>query len=353
MPDSSTEPTPQPTTDNNRQQSLPIHPGRLPAAIQAALTRARRLEWITLGLRLSVLFALFFSLGQSQALHAIWLKNLWSLWPPIAFLLACRIEHRPATPRFPYGFHRAGTIAFLSSSLALTAMGGYLLTSGLQALIAAHHPDLGPIWGRQSGYWDGWLIIATLAYSIAVPTLLGRFRRPLAARIHDKGLFADATMGRMDWLSGGTAIIGVLGVGLDLWWADFVATLIIGGLIAGYGIRHLHTAICDLIDEVPRQIGSHRLDPLGENIRQYLISLPWVREARVRLREEGRLLAGVALIRPLSGDVDVTRLDAARAHIESMDWRLLDCQLVPVGEHSIARYRHGEGNTCQPLDGAS
>lgn len=347
MPAPSADCAPQPTA---HVTSHPRRPGHLPASIQAALSRARRLEWITLGLRLSVLFALFLSLGQSQALHAIWLKNLWSLWPPAAFLLVCRIERRPSTPRFPYGFHRAATIAFLSSGLALTCMGGYLLYNGLQALVAARHPDLDLIWARQSWHWEGWPIIVALAYSIVVPTVLGRLRRPLAARIHDKGLFADATMGRMDWLSGGTAIIGVLGVGLDLWWADFIATLIIGAHIAWYGGRHLHTAICDLIDEVPRQIGSHRLDPLGENIRQYLMSLPWVSEVRVRLREEGRLLTGVALIRPINDDIHITRLDAARAHIESMDWRLLDCQLVALGEQSIARYRHNDRHAQQSMD---
>lgn len=327
------------TARATRQESQPRPPGYLPAPIQAALTRARRLEWITLGLRLSVLGALFLVLGQSQALHAIWLKNLWSLWPPAAFLLACRVERRTPTPRFPYGFHRAGTIAFLSSGIALTCMGIYLLFNGLQTLVEDHHPGLGPIWAQNGWHWQGWAVIAALAYSVAVPTVLGRFRRPLAAKIHDKGLFADATMGRMDWLSGGIAIIGVLGIGLDLWWADFVAALVIGAHIAWHGGRHLQTAICDLIDEVPRQIGSHQLDPLGEDIHQYLTSLSWVSDVRVRLREEGRLLTGVALIRPVNDEVPMTRLDDARVHIESMDWRLLDFQLVPLGEQSIARYR--------------
>lgn len=293
-----------------------------------------------MGLRLSVVVLLGLVLGTSQALHAIWLKSLWSLWPPAAFLLAYRIEQKPPTPRFPFGFYRAGSISFLSASLALVCMGGYLLFAGARALIETHHPSLAPIWAHHGWHWRGWPVIAALLYSMAVPTVLGRFRQGLAATIHDKGLFADATMGRMSWVAGGAAVVGVLGIGLDLWWADFVATLFIGLYVSWYGMRHLYTAVCDLIDEIPRRIGSHQLDPLGGQIRQYLRSLPWVSDVRVRLREEGRLLTGVALIYPTDEDELLARLDAARLHIESLDWRLLDFQLVPVGEQTITRYRH-------------
>lgn len=320
-------------------RSQPRRPGQLPDDKQQDLARAKRQEWGTLALRLTVVAALYAALDSSQALHAVWLKTLWSLLPPAAFLTASRIEAWPPTARFPYGFYRAGSIAFLTSALALTCMGGYLIFAGARSLIEHHHPSLqtidavgGPL------HWAGWWIILALAYSVAVPWIIGRRREQLAIALHDKGLHADASMGRVNWLAGSAAIVGVLGIGLGVWWLDFVAALVIGVDVISHGLRHLHTAICDLIDEIPRRIGSHQLDPLGAEIRDYLDQCTWVRDVRVRLREEGRLLTGIALVCPHERIASLDDFEAAREAIEAMDWRLLDFQLVPVAHTSFERY---------------
>ncbi|GAB3681597.1 cation transporter [Salinisphaera aquimarina] len=318
--------------------AAPRNPGRLPPDKQRELGQARRVEWLTLGLRLSVVVALYAALGSTEALTAIWLKNLWALLPPVAFLVACHVEKRDPNPRFPYGFYRVGSIAFLSAALALTCMGLYLLYAAASGLLHGRHPTLATL--AQTGPlldWPGWPIIAALAYSIAVPFVAGRSRQSLAVALHDKGLYADATMGRANWLAGSAAVIGVLGVGLGLWWADFAATVIIGLDILYHGARHLHTAVCDLIDEVPRQIGSSRIDPLGATIRETLEEMDWIASARVRLREEGRLLTGIALVCPHEDRVAIERFAAARRRIEALDWRLLDFELVPVDSAHCVR----------------
>lgn len=316
------------------QQRAP-HP--LPAERQTELAHAIRLEWLTLGLRISVVALLYLALGSTQTLTAVWLKSVWGLLPPVAFLTATRLERRSPSPRFPYGFHRAGSIAFLGSALALTCMGLFLLFAGLHGLILAQRPQLADI--LHSGAivaWAGWPMMGALLYSIAVPFVNGGPRKRLAIDLHDKGLYADATMGRVSWLAGSAAIGGIALIGLGLWWADFLATLIIGGDILWHGFRHLRTAACDLIDEVPRRIGSPRTDPLVHDIQRYLESLAWVASARVRLREEGRLLTGMALLCPEREAGLLEHLDEARTVIQSMDWRLLDFQLVPVGRHMLS-----------------
>lgn len=324
-------------TEHSRSQ--PRRPGQLPDEQKRQLKAARRQEWGTLMLRITVVAALYAALGSSQALHAVWLKSLWSLLPPIAFLVAVRLESWPPTRRFPYGFYRAGSIAFLTSALALTCMGGYLIFAGARSLIARHQPSLHPIDAVGGpAHWAGWWIIAALAYSVAVPWIIGRRRRQLAIDLHDKGLYADASMGRVNWLAGSTAIIGVLGIGLGVWWLDFAAALVIGLDITWHGLRHLYTSVCDLIDEIPRRIGSSELDPLGAQIRDYLRERDWIRDARVRLREEGRLLTGVALICPCDDAASLERFESAREAIEAMDWRLLDFQLVPVCDTTFERY---------------
>lgn len=317
----------------------PRRPGQLPAGKQRALRIAQRQEWGTLALRATVVAALYAALGSSQALHAIWLKSLWSLLPPIAFLAAVRLESRPPTPRFPYGFYRATSIAFLASALALTCMGGYLLFSGICSLIEHRHPGLETLAAAGgAGHWAGWWMIAALAYSVAIPWIIGRRRQQLAVELHDKGLYADASMGRVNWLAGSAAIIGVVGIGFGVWWLDFVTAIVIGLEVAWHGLRHLRTSLCDLIDEVPRRIGSSEIDPLGGRIRDALCKYAWVTDARVRLREEGRLLTGIALIRPNSDQPSLADIEAASKAIAAMDWRLLDFQLVPVGGAVFARY---------------
>ncbi len=291
-------------------------------------------------LRISVVVALYTALGSSQALQAIWLKSLWALLPPFAFLAAVHIEAKPPTRRFPYGFYRAGTIAFLASALALTCMGLYLLLAGARSLVEHHQPGLTPIDAAGGwSHWPGWWIIAALVYSAAVPWVIGRRRQQLAISLHDKVLYADASMGRVNWLSGSAAIVGVLGIGLGAWWLDFAATLFIGVDVTWQGARHLRTAVCDLSDEVPRRVGSHALDPLGGQIQDYLRSLDWVADVRIRMREEGRLLTGIALVQPAGGHDLIARFDQARLDIEAMDWRLLDFHLVPVGDRILEHYR--------------
>lgn len=311
---------------------------RLPRQQQIELRRAWRLEWLTLALRTSVIGVLYTVLGSSQALAAIWLKSLWALLPPIAFLVACRVERRAPTPYFPYGFYRAPSIAFLSAALALAGMGLYLLYAGASALAHGNRPSL-PTFADTTGLlaWPGWLIVAALLYSIVVPIVAGRSRQSRAVALHDKGLYADATMARASWHASVAAVIGVLGIGFGLWWADSVATAIIGLDILRHGCRHLHTAVCDLIDEVPRRIGTSEIDPLGATIRHHLEGLDWVETARVRLREEGRRLTGIAFVCPRDTHDLVQRFDAARTQIEQLDWRLIDFELVPV---DAQRCRH-------------
>ncbi|WP_158583398.1 cation transporter [Salinisphaera sp. Q1T1-3] len=320
-----------------RPHSARRQPNPLPEDKRVELRSACGLEWTTLALRITVVIALYAVIGHSQALAAIWLKSLWALLPPIAFLAAVHIESRPPTARFPFGFYRAGSIGFLTAALALTAMGGYLVIAGAHSLIAGTKPGLmtfaaagGPL------QWPGWWLVAALAYSVAVPFVLGRRRSAHAIALHDKGLYADASMGHMNWVAGVIAILGVLGLGLGIWWVDFMATVIIGVHITSQGLRHLRTAVCDLMDEIPRRIGSSEVDPLGARIRAHLADEAWVADVHVRLREEGRLLTGIALICPNENQATLADFESARATIVAMDWRLLDFQLVPVARLDFA-----------------
>ncbi len=117
----------------------------LPPELQRTLRKARWLEWLTIAYLLSAVVLLALVLGNSQAMKTAWAEDLLSLIPPIAFLIAMRLTLRPPTGRFPYGFHRATSIAHLCSALALFTMGLYLLIEAVLKLVTAEYPTIGSV----------------------------------------------------------------------------------------------------------------------------------------------------------------------------------------------------------------
>ena len=67
----------------------------LPPELQQTLRKARRLEWLTIAYLLSAVVLLGLVLGNSQAMKTAWAEDLLSLIPPIAFLVALRLNVRP------------------------------------------------------------------------------------------------------------------------------------------------------------------------------------------------------------------------------------------------------------------
>jgi len=149
-----------------------------------------------------------------------WFEDILSLIPAAAFLVASRVRHQGPDQHFPYGYHRAVTVAFLCAALALFCMGAFLLFDAVSALLAFEHPTIGTVVVLGQQVWLGWLMLPALLWSAPPAAALGRAKLPLAEALHDKVLHADATMNKADWLTAGAAMVGVLGIGLGLWWAD-------------------------------------------------------------------------------------------------------------------------------------
>ena len=73
----------------------------------------------------------------------------------------------------------------------------------------------------------------------------------------------------------------------------------------------------------------------------------WVKDVRVRFREEGHVFYGEALVVPVSGTNLPERIEEATAHLQGLDWRLYDIVISPVlaldepQEHPGGRDRKG------------
>jgi divalent metal cation (Fe/Co/Zn/Cd) transporter len=220
--------------------------------------------------------------------------------------------------------------------VALLALGAFILYDSVSKLVKFEHPpiDLVKPFGDRP-IWLGWLMLAALAYSAVPQVILGRLKQPLARELNDKVLYADAEMNRADWMTGGAAMLGVVGIGFGLWWADSVAASIISLDIVRDGYKNLKVAVDDLMDKEPTIVGDSRADPLPLWIKNQLMIMDWVKDAEVRVREAGHVFTGEAFVVPVDDEDLVGRIERANQHLLHLDWRLHELVIAPV--HEIQR----------------
>jgi cobalt-zinc-cadmium efflux system protein len=296
----------------------------IPAEIEADIRRAVHLELWTIAWMASIILLIGLAMGSSQAMKTAWVEDVLSLVPACVFLLALHFERKPPTARFPYGYHRVNSLAFLVSAVALAVMGTVLLAESVLSLIKAEHVTIPPVRLFGQDVWLGWLMVAALAYSVVPPVILGRMKLPLARRLQDEVLHTDALMQKADWMTGLAGIAGIIGIGLGYWWADSVAAGIISFSILHDGITALRIAVAELADGAPRELGSAKLEEEAEALKARLLEL--YPGADVRLRDSGRfILAQVCGVAP-PGAVD---LDALWPGRPERSWRFAQLSFAP------------------------
>jgi hypothetical protein len=84
------------------------------------------------------------------------------------------------------------------------------------------------------------------------------------------------------------------------------------------------------MDERPTLIDSSALDPLPQRLRTELRSLDWVRDAAVRVREEGHVFFADIQVVPTSTEDLTSRLAAVARRLMDLDWRLHDVVIMPA-----------------------
>lgn len=302
----------------------------LPDQQREALHRAIRIEWISLGVLAVSVVLIGLVAGQSQAMQAAFFENLLSFLPPIAFLVATRVIRIGPNRRHPYGHHRSIGTAHLVAATALLAMGLFLVYSSGSALLMGERPPIGltVLFGQE--IWAGWLMIAVMAVTAVPPVFLGRRKMKLAKQLHDKVLHADADMDKADWQTSLATIIGVLGIGIGLWWTDSVAALIVAGSILLDGGRNLRAAVEDLTD-MRAMTFDERDHPLIDDIETRAAAVEWVAEAVARVRDQGHVFHVEMFVVPV-GDHNPTvdELHDLRELLQETDWKIHDVVVVPM-----------------------
>jgi divalent metal cation (Fe/Co/Zn/Cd) transporter len=303
----------------------------LPPSKKRTMQQAVRLEWLTIAFLVTAVLAMYFALGNSQAMKAAWIEDLLSFLPPIAFLVTNRVRSKEPTRDHPYGFHRAVSVGYLVAAAALLVMGSYLVVESALGLVAAEHVPIGLVTVFGQTFWAGWLMIAALTYTLVPPVLLGRAKLKPARDLHDKVLYADADMNKADWRTAAAGIVGVLGIGVGLWWLDAVAAILIGASITYDGWKNLRTALSDLMDSRASAFDDRTtVHPVVDEIRDAVLAQRGVQAVQVRVREEGHVFHAEVFIVPSDERIALKDLERIREVVRDVDWKLHHVAVVPV-----------------------
>src|SRR3954468_8773613 len=294
--------------------------------------QARHYAWRSIVLITISGVVLYVTTGRSQTMKTAWITDLLSIVPSIALIFALRRELQPATQRYPYGHYRVISICFLLTATVLLSMGVWLLGESSLKLARQERPPIGAMMLLGHPVWAGWTMIVALVYSMFTGMYVGRIKQPLAATLHSKAIEAESATNRNEWMSEGAAIIGLLLVGLGMWWADAAAAAIISLQIVHEGWQSLLQVVGDLMDEAPTKLGTHDLEELPGRVKAAIERLDWVREAAVRLREHGHLVTGEVFVVPHSDAGLIRHIESAAHDLDKIDWRLHSVPIMPISD---------------------
>jgi cation diffusion facilitator family transporter len=313
---------------------LPTKHQELPPELEAPLAHAKKLEWLTASYIVSVIVVMYLALGQSQAMKTAWADDMLGLVSPVSFLLTTRFVRRNANREFPYGYHRAATIGYLTGSAALLIIGTLLFIDGAKALASGERPSIGLAVVFGHPLWAGYLMIAALIWSTVPSYFLGKAKLPIAEQLHDKVLYADADTNRADWQMGTATILSIVAIDWGWWWADAAISLVLSGSIILDGYKNLKQAVFDLMNQTPKTVSRQDDDPLVQRVYDLLGGLDWVQAVKLRMREEGHILYGEAFI--IARDAQdanlLAKLRQASAAAHGLNWRIKDVVLAVVEE---------------------
>lgn len=303
----------------------------IPEAQAQALRKAVAWEWATIVYTSITIVLVAFVVGNSQAMRTAWIEDMLSLLPQISFLVALIFMRRSPTRRFPYGLQRGMDVGHLVAGVALLVVGLNLAVESITGLVAVEHPTIGTVQLFGRTIWLGWLMVAVMAVIAVGPFIYGRAKLKLAPLLHNKVLYADADMAKADWHTNAASVVGVLGIGVGLWWLDGAAALFISCGIVWDGFKNTRSAVLDLLDQRARTYEDKTPHPLIREVTDHLRRQPWVADVAVRMRDLGQVFHAEVFVVPVkSRPPKVETLQEVTEAVTALDWKLQNVVIIPV-----------------------
>jgi cation diffusion facilitator family transporter len=208
-----------------------------PSDIAMATREGVRATWVSLGglAATAVLQLTIVVISGSVALLADTIHNFTDALTAIPLLIAFRLARRPASPRYPYGYHRAEDVAGLAIVVLIFASA---VLAALEAIARLINPQ--PI------ERIGW-VLAAGAIGFVGNEAVAVYRIRIGRRIGSAALEADGLHARTDGMTSLAVILASLGVIAGIDRADaFVGlaiTIPIGFTLVRAGRTVLHRAL--------------------------------------------------------------------------------------------------------------
>ncbi len=190
-----------------------------------------------INLFLSVIKVSFGILGQSTALIADGIHSLSDLASDGLVLIAVRLGSREADDDHPYGHARFETMATIILGLTLILVAGGIAWDAVERLLNPGRlliPDV--------------QTLGIAAISILANEWLYHYTRRVAKITRSKLLLANAWHHRSDAISSVVVLIGIAAVLTGYVYADAIAAVIVGIMIAKIGVSLVLESVRELVD---------------------------------------------------------------------------------------------------------
>ncbi len=195
---------------------------------------------------------------RSSALIADGFHSLSDLATDFVVLAGTRVSNRPPDEAHPYGHKRFETLATQVVGLILLAVGfGFVWKAGAS------------IYSGEMNF-PGGIVLVVAGISVVAKEILFVLTRKISRETHSTALYANAWHHRSDSLSSLAVLIGGVAGLLGWGYADNVATIVVGLMIAGVAGRILYEGLIEITEhsadkesiETISQILSEELDVL-------------------------------------------------------------------------------------------
>lgn len=214
--------------------------------------------------------ALIFLVTGSVALLGDAIHNFADALTAVPIAIAFTVGRRAATRRYTYGYGRAEDLAGIAVVVLIAASAGLAAYESVRRLLSPQPVD------------RLLLVAAAGVVGFLGNELVARYRIKVGREIGSAALVADGLHARTDGFTSLAVVLGALGVGLGLRWADPVVGLLITVAILAVlrdAVREVYRRLMDAVDpellaEVERvALGTSGVLRLGE------VRLRWIGHA--------------------------------------------------------------------------
>lgn len=202
---------------------------------------------------LAALQIVFGLITQSYSMIADAVHTLSDLLSDFVVLIANRFAKEKADAGHPYGHFRFETIAVLIIAVLLIVVGLEIITT-----------SVGRIQNPATMEVNAGLAFFIALIAILAKELLYRYMAKVAKRVDSTIIMANALHARSDAISSLVVAVGLAAHFFGLSYADLVASLIVGAMIAYMGVKMAWNSLMDLAD---RSVDKTTLDTITNAIR--------------------------------------------------------------------------------------